>query len=123
MTQKKRILVIDDEEDLVNLLTVRLEADGYEVLIALDGQAGLDKAHEERPDLILLDVMMPIMDGYQVCRFLKFDDELKNIPVIMLTARIQEKDKKIGQNVGADAYLTKPFDLNELSRKIRAYLK
>lgn len=122
MTQKKRILVIDDEVDLVNLLTMRLEAEGYEVLSALDGQAGLDKAHEERPDLILLDVMMPIMDGYQVCRFLKFDDELKNIPVIMLTARIQEKDKNTGKNMGADLYLTKPCDLNELSQKIRAYL-
>lgn len=122
MTQKKRILVIDDEVDLVNLLTMRLEAEGYEVLSALDGRSGLDKAREERPDLILLDVMMPIMDGYQVCRFLKFDDELKNIPVIMLTARIQEKDKNIGKNVGADLYLTKPCDLNELSQKIRAYL-
>ncbi len=122
MTQKKRILVIDDEVDLVNLLAMRLEAEGYEVMSAFDGQAGLDMVREERPDLILLDVMMPIMDGYQVCRFLKFDEELKNIPVIMLTARVQEKDKDIGRSVGADDYLTKPFDLNELSQRIRAYL-
>jgi len=118
----KKILVIDDERDLVETLTYRLEAFGYEVLTAYDGQEGLDKAREERPDLILLDVMMPKMDGYQVCRMLKFDEEFKSIPIIMLTARGQDSDRETGETVGADEYVTKPFEANDLTNKIKELL-
>jgi DNA-binding response OmpR family regulator len=100
-----------------------LEAAGYQVVSASNGQEGLDKARSERPDLILLDVMMPIMDGYQVCRMLKYDDEFKNIPIIMLTARGQEKDKKTGIDVGADDYCTKPFNSTDLMSRVQKFLK
>ncbi len=118
----KKILVVDDERDLVETITFRLEAAGYEVSSAFDGQEGLEKAREIKPDLILLDVMMPKMDGYQVCRMLKFDDDYKNIPIIMLTARGQEQDKKTGGDVGADDYITKPFDSKDLLARIQKML-
>lgn len=122
MADKKRILIVDDERDLVETITFRLEASGYEVLAAYDGQDGLEKARGEKPDLILLDVMMPKMDGYQVCRMLKFDDEFKNIPIIMLTARGQNQDKRTGTDVGADCYITKPFDSKMLLEEIKKHL-
>jgi len=83
---------------------------------------GLDKAREEKPDLILLDVMMPKMDGYEVCRLLKYDEEFETTPIIMLTARTQAKDKSIGKDVGADDYITKPFDGTDLLEKIKKLL-
>lgn len=119
MADKKRIMIVDDEKDLVETLTFRLEAAGYEVLAAFDGQEGLEKVRREKPDLILLDVMMPKLDGYQVCRMLKFDEKFKKTPVIMLTARGQEQDKNTGKTVGADAYMTKPFDSKALLDKIK----
>ena len=122
MAEKKKILVVDDERDLVETLVFRLEALGYAVLTAYNGQEGLDKARTEKPDLILLDVMMPVMDGYQVCRMLKFDEEFKSIPIIMLTARGQDKDKKTGSDVGADDYVTKPFDSADLTARIKKFL-
>ena len=119
----KHILIIDDEQDLLDLLRPRLETAGYEISTALDGQEGLNKAREEKPDLILLDVMMPKMDGYQVCRFLKFDEEYKHIPIVLLTARGQKQDKETGKKVGADGYLTKPFEKDVLLDKIGQLLK
>lgn len=119
---KKRILIIDDEQDLVEMLKLRLESVGYEILDAYDGKTGLDKAKEEKPDLILLDLMLPKMDGYQLCRILKFDEEYKRIPIIMLTARAQEKDKDQGMTCGADEYVAKPFEPNELVTVIQKYL-
>ena len=119
----KHILIIDDEQDMLDLLRPRLEAAGYEVSTAPDGQSGLDKAREEKPDLILLDVMMPKIDGYQVCRFLKFDEDYKHIPIILLTARGQEQDRETGKKVGADGYLTKPFEKEELLNTIDRLLK
>ena len=118
----KKILIVDDEKDLVEMLEVRIGALGYEVFKAYDGQEGLEKARETKPDLIILDIMMPKMNGYEVCRFLKFDEEFKNIPILMLTARGQDQDKKVGDDVGADAYMTKPFDGNELVTKIKEML-
>ena len=120
---KKRILVVDDEKDLVETVTFRLEASGYEVIAAGDGQEGLDKARKEAPDLIILDLMLPKMDGYKVCRMLKFDEKYKEIPIIMFTARAQETDKKIGEDVGVDAYITKPFEPQQLLEKIAELLK
>ncbi|MFC1621690.1 response regulator transcription factor [Candidatus Omnitrophota bacterium] len=122
MTDKKRILIVDDEDDLRNMLKFRLEATGYTVLEASDGQEGLDMARAQKPDMIILDLMLPKMDGFKVCRMLKFDKIYKNIPVVMLTAKVQEKDKMIGQEMGADAYLTKPFEPNELVVKIKELL-
>lgn len=120
---KKRILVVDDEPDLVETLSFRLEASGYEVIKADDGQKGLDKARSEKPDLIILDLMLPKLDGYKVCRMLKFDEVYKNIPIILFTARAQEQDKKMGQDVGADGYITKPFEPQVLLAKIQELIK
>lgn len=119
----KRILIVDDEPDLIDMLKDRLEAEGYTVIAASDGVEGLEKAKTEKPDLILLDIMMPKMDGYQVCRFLKFDEAFKHIPIILLTARAQPQDKKWGLAVGADDYVSKPFDQADLLKKIKERLK
>ena len=117
-TFKKRILVIDDEEDLVVLLTSRLQTAGYEILQALDGEEGLDLAIEQVPNLIILDIAMPKMDGYQVCERLKSHKKLKSVPIIMLTALGERVDKIVGKALGAEAYFTKPFDHVELLSKI-----
>lgn len=96
----KKVLLIEDETDLVDALRLRLESVGWKVSVALDGQEGLRKAREERPDLILLDVVIPKVDGYQVCRRLKASAETHSIPVILQTVRAQESDKKLGSKVG-----------------------
>lgn len=119
----KRILIVDDEKDLVETLTFRLEANNYEVIKAYDGQDGLEKAKKERPDLIILDLMLPKMDGYKVCALLKFDARYNKIPIILFTARAQESDKKMGGDVGANAYITKPFEPAALLTKITELLK
>jgi len=118
----KTILVVDDEPDVAQLLSLILKTDGYNVLVAVDGQEALEKARKEAPDLILLDVMLPKLDGYRVARMLKFDENYKHIPIIMLTAKIQEKDKKTGMEMGADDYLTKPFEIPILQQKVREIL-
>ena len=118
----KKILVIDDEQDLVDMLEITLESEGYEVLKAYDGYEGLEKSRESKPDLILLDIMLPKMDGYQVCRLLKFDDTSKDIPIVMLTARNQKQDRLTGKRVGADEYLVKPFSNEDLLKKIKAMI-
>ncbi|HCI43989.1 MAG TPA: two-component system response regulator [Candidatus Omnitrophica bacterium] len=120
---KKRILLVDDEQDMIYAVQMQLEANNFKVLTAMDGQEGLDKAREEKPDLIILDLMLPRIDGYKVCRMLKFDEKYKDIPVIMYTARAQEADEKLGLEVGADAYMTKPFDPGKLLAKIKELLE
>lgn len=119
---KKRILLVEDETDMAYAVTLQLEAKGYEVIPAADGQEGLDKARKEKPDLIILDLMLPKIDGYKVCRMLKFDSKYEKTPVILFTARAQESDKKTGRDVGADAYITKPFEPRVLLDKIRELL-
>jgi len=119
---KKRILVIEDEQQLVKAIKIRLEYSGYEVLIAGNGQEGLDQVCRQNPDLILLDAMMPKMDGYQVCGSLKADSRYNKIPIIMLTAKAQEEDKRLGEKVGADAYIAKPFDHKVLIETISKLL-
>ena len=123
MASKKRILLVDDEKQLVEMMQMRLEAGGYAVLSAYDGQEALDKARTEKPDLIILDLMLPKVDGYKVCRMLKFDEKYKNIPVILFSARAQEEDIKLGKEVGAEAYITKQFDPAILLAKIKELLK
>ncbi|MDP2921849.1 MAG: response regulator [Candidatus Omnitrophota bacterium] len=118
----KRILVVDDEKDILDTLRIRLEANGYEVVTACDGQDGLDKAKTVSPDLIILDLMLPKIDGYKVCRMLKFDEKYKHIPIILFTARAQDDDKKTGMEVGANAYITKPFEAPVLLAKIKELL-
>ncbi|OGX29721.1 MAG: hypothetical protein A2705_03270 [Omnitrophica WOR_2 bacterium RIFCSPHIGHO2_01_FULL_52_10] len=120
---KKRILLVDDEQDMIYAVQMQLEAGNFKVLTARDGQEGLDQARKEKPDLIILDLMLPRIDGYKVCRMLKFDEKYKDIPIIMYTARAQEADEKLGFEVGADAYLTKPFDPKKLLAKIKELLE
>src|SRR3989338_4824607 len=120
---KKRILVVDDEPDIVNIVKKRLVDNGYDVIIAIDGQDALDKARKENPDLIVLDIMLPKMNGYNVCGLLKNDARYSKIPIIMFTARAQEEDMKLAEEVNADAYITKPFDSQALLSKIQELIK
>lgn len=120
---KKRILLVDDEESLVELVTVRLKTLDYEVIPAYDGHEALEKARREKPDLIILDLMLPKMDGYKVCAMLKHDPRYMKIPIILFTARAQESDEKLGYECGANAYITKPFEHQELIGKIKELLK
>ncbi len=119
---KKKILLVDDERDLVTAVTFRLNAEGYDVISALDGQAALDMAKKEKPDLIILDLMLPKLNGYKVCSLLKADMRYRRIPIIMFTARVQEADKKMGLEAGADAYITKPFEASILLAKVKEFL-
>ncbi len=119
---KKKILIVDDEKDLIETLSFRLNSNGYEVISAYDGQAGLDKAKKEKPDLIVLDLMLPKMDGYKVCGLLKKDVRYSGIPIIIFTARALEEDRKLGIEVGADAFVTKPFEPKALLAKIEELL-
>jgi len=119
VSNRKRIVVVDDEVPIARMLRIRLEANGYEVFEAHDGQAGLDLVHKEKPNLIILDLVLPVIDGFKVCRILKFDNNFKNTPVIMLTARTAEESQKLGQAMGANAYMTKPFEPEVLLKKDR----
>jgi len=118
----KKILIVDDEVDLVETIRFPLEGEGFNVLASYDGEDALNQARKENPDLILLDVMLPKLNGYKVCRLLKFDERYKHIPILMLTAKTQEKDKTLGKETGADEYITKPFDIEELLVKVKSYL-
>ncbi|HYA11877.1 MAG TPA: response regulator [Thermodesulfovibrionales bacterium] len=121
MSQKK-ILLVDDEVDLVETIRFSLENEGFTVLVSYDGEDALNQARKENPDLILLDLMLPKLDGYKVCRLLKFDERYKHIPILMLTAKTQEKDKLLGKETGANEYITKPFDMDKLLGKVKSYL-
>jgi DNA-binding response OmpR family regulator len=119
---KKRILIIEDESRVLAVLQKRLESAGYEVLSASDGKSGLNKARQEKPDLVILDLILPEMDGFQVCNFLKRDRRYQHIPIIILTARLEEKDITEAKKAGADAYFTKPFNYEDLLAKIKELL-
>ncbi len=121
MNQKK-ILIVDDEPDVVKLVSARLQSAGYEVISAYDGDEGLAKARQEKPDLIILDLMLPQINGYEICRLLKFDIKYKHIPIVIFTARAQDSDKHMGKEVGADAYIIKPFEPKVLMDKIKELL-
>lgn len=120
---KPRILLIEDERDIQEMLQYNLEREGFELSSSLEGVTGLDMARKLRPDLILLDVMIPGIGGKEVCKRLKADAFTESIPIIFLTARSEEVDKMIGFELGADDYVTKPFSLRELIARIRAVLK
>jgi two-component system alkaline phosphatase synthesis response regulator PhoP len=118
----RKILVVDDEVDLVETVRFPLEMEGFNVLVSYNGEDALNQARKENPDLIILDLMLPKLDGYKVCRLLKFDERYKHIPILMLTAKTQEKDKILGKETGADEYITKPFEMDVLMEKVKAYL-
>lgn len=120
---KKRILVIEDEEHINELIKFNLENNGYEVISAFDGLKGMELAVKEKPDLLLLDVMLPKMDGVEVCNKLKNREDTEDIPIIMLTAKAHETDKVLGLEIGADDYMTKPFSTRELLARIKVILK
>ena len=117
-----RILVVDDEPLIVTMLTKHFEEEGFTVLTARDGYEALTKARTEIPDLILLDLILPKLNGYEVCTLLKQDTRYQHIPIIMLTAKVQEKDEQLGQACGAQAYLRKPVQIQALLEQIRALL-
>jgi two-component system alkaline phosphatase synthesis response regulator PhoP len=119
---KGRILVVDDEIYIVHILDFSLGMEGYEVITALDGEQALEKARAEKPDLIVLDIMMPKLDGYETCKMLKAEPGTKDIPVILLSAKGRNVDQKIGFEVGADDYITKPFSPRKLVERINAIL-
>lgn len=118
-----RILVVDDEKNIVELVKFNLEREGFQVLAAYDGLEALKTARSEKPDLIVLDIMLPSLDGLEVCRQLRQDGETRNIPVIMLSARGEELDRILGLEIGADDYVTKPFSPRELLARIKARLR
>jgi two-component system alkaline phosphatase synthesis response regulator PhoP len=119
---KGKILVVDDEIYIVHILDFSLGMEGYEVITALDGEQAIEKAHAEKPDLIVLDIMMPKLDGYETCKALKGDATTRDIPVILLSAKGRNVDQKIGFEVGADDYITKPFSPRKLVERINSIL-
>lgn len=123
LTEQQSILVIEDEDDIRELLVFNLTREGYAVVEAADGKTGLDLARSRKPDLILLDLMLPIMDGFSVCRELEKGSDTVRIPVIMLTARGETVDRILGLELGADDYVVKPFNVRELLLRIRAILR
>jgi len=120
---ERKILIIEDDKDIVEMLDYNLKEEGYETISALNGEQGISLAGKERPDLIILDIMLPIMDGFEVCRTLKNDDRVAHIPIIILSAKSQETDKVVGLELGADDYITKPFSPRELIARTRAILR
>ncbi len=117
-----RILIVDDEDDVVGLLQLVFETNGFEARTASNGKAAVASAYEDPPDVIVLDVMMPEMDGWQVLKILKGDDRTQHIPVVMLSARAERRDKMIGLQEGAEAYIAKPFSPSEVVQEVRDLL-
>lgn len=119
---KGKILVVDDEVNITQILEFSIGAEGYEVITAANGEEAIDKARREQPDLIILDVMMPKIDGYEACRILKANPLTKGIPVVLLTAKGRDIDKRLGYEVGATDYIIKPFSPNKLVDRIHQLL-
>jgi CheY-like chemotaxis protein len=122
-SHRKKILVIDDEPELIKAVEIRLKSIGYEVALSYDGRTGIDKAKEIKPDLILLDLIMPIMDGYVVAKKLKDDPETKHIPIIILTASQREDLKTRCRELGVASFIMKPFETSDLLMMVKAILK
>lgn len=118
-----KILIADDSPTILTMINEIIISAGYDTLTAIDGQEALDKARKEKPDLIVLDLMLPKIDGYKVCAMLKFDKNFSKIPIIILTARAGENDKEMGKEVRADFYITKPVDPGVLVNKIKELIK
>ena len=120
---RRKILIIEDDRDIVEMVEYNLREEGYATVSALNGEEGVNLARSERPDLIILDIMLPIVDGFEVCRTLKSDNTTSHIPIIILSAKSQETDKVVGLELGADDYITKPFSPRELIARIRAIMR
>jgi len=120
--ERRRILIVDDEPDIVTTMKLALEMEGYDVITAYDGRAALEKIYTHNPNLIVLDIMLPEIDGYEVSRRLKCDENYKHISLIILTAHAQKKDVEIGERLGADIYMVKPFNQDELNCRIKEIL-
>lgn len=120
---KEKILIVEDEKDIIKMLEYNLKKEGFKVIDARDGEDALDLASRQYPDLILLDLMLPGIDGLEVCKTLKKESKTSSIPIIMLTAKSQESDKVVGLELGADDYITKPFSPRELIARIKAVLR
>jgi len=118
----KKILIVDDEKSFINPVRFFLENNNFTVIEAYDGFTGLEKARNENPDIILMDLMLPGMNGYQICRLLKFDGHYKHIPIIIVSAKDTEQDREMGKKTGADSYIIKPVDFEELLKIINNYL-
>jgi len=118
---KNSILIVEDNKDLLNLLRINLNDQGYEIITAQDGLSGLDSYQNHSPDLIILDVMMPKMDGFDVCKAIR--KENASVPILMLTAKAEEVDKVLGLEIGADDYMTKPFSIRELLARVKAIFR
>ena len=116
------ILAVDDDPTIQQLLVVNLELEGYDVIVAGDGEEALERIRSDRPDAVLLDIMMPRMDGIEVCRAAKADPETADIPIVILSAKAQQDDIERGTDVGADAYLTKPFDPLDLIETVQRFV-
>ncbi|MBM7624960.1 response regulator transcription factor [Sporohalobacter salinus] len=121
--KEKKILVVDDEENIVELVKFNLEKEGYQVFVTYDGQSALDKLQKEEIDLLILDLMLPELGGLDVCRRIRNDDILSDLPIIMLTAKEKEVDRVLGLELGADDYVTKPFSPRELVARVKAILR
>lgn len=119
----KKVLIVDDEKNIAISVQFLMKREGFEVLVAHDGEEGLTKIRSEHPDLVLLDVMMPKLDGFEVCKAVRSDPELADIRIIMLTAKGRDAEKEKGISLGADAYMAKPFSTSELVDKVNEILK
>jgi len=117
----KTVLIVDDEKNIVDILSFNLKKEGFEITAAYDGESALAQYFKKRPDLILLDVMLPKLDGFEVCKRIREND--KKTPIIMLTAREEERDKVFGLDLGADDYITKPFSVRELQARVKANIR
>src|SRR5262245_61279187 len=117
---RPRILIIEDERGLTDVLTYNLQREGYDTIVAHDGQEGLRKAQMQLPDLIILDLMLPTMDGLEVCRELRAGERTRSVPILMLTAKAEETDQVVGFTMGADDYVTKPFSVKVLMQRVKA---
>ncbi len=121
MEDRKKVLIVEDEKNIVDILRFNLQKEGYTTLEAYDGKAGLELALGENPDLILLDLMLPVMNGFEVCKTIR--DKGLNTPVLIITARETEQDKILGLDLGADDYITKPFSIRELMARVKANIR
>lgn len=120
---KPKLLIIEDERSLQEVLTYSLEKEGFEVIVASDGQDGLRRVHADQPDLVILDLMLPVIDGLEVCRQIRSNAKTRDVRILMLTARSEEVDEIVGFNMGADDYVTKPFKIKPLIHRIKALLR
>jgi len=118
----KKVLIVDDSETARSILSMRFEVSGYDVITAADGEDALEKAKKEDPAILILDLMLPKINGYEVCQMLKFDDKYKDIPIIILSALDQQEERDKATKSGADAYFIKPFDLDLLVTKVKSFI-